>query len=219
MNTTELETMLVSQGRRIATLESEIVALKANGQRKFAQAPPASHAAEPEGVRIMHPIERAKIAMPSTAELEKILKVVLAVYPKLRPYSPGDRFADQDAAEFFREFHAAFTFISHLGRAEYIDTKRSISWWAGEATEWWRLRKAPGDINSSPLLAAVVAAGDVNFTQRDEFGNVWAFALVTFGGRPATEAWRNGLRGQLLSPLPGAHSATPSSSGVRISVG
>ena len=49
----------------------------------------------------------------------------------------------------------------------------------------------------------MIGAGDVSFVQRDEYGNVWAFGLATFGGRPATEAWRRVLKGQLLTPIAG----------------
>ena len=65
MNITELEALVVEQGRRLALAESDIVALNAKlGFRKVTPLP-ASVAAEPEGARIVHPIERAPIALPT----------------------------------------------------------------------------------------------------------------------------------------------------------
>jgi hypothetical protein len=210
MNVTdELEALLVQQGKRIAVLESEVLALKANAGLAHDSRAPAVRPAE-EGVRITYPVARTKIPLPSPAEMQNLLDVVLAKYPKLRPFSPGDRFAVQDAANFFQEFCSAFEYVAQLGRADQIDTKRGLTWWTAQATEWCRLGKTPADVKGSPLLAAVIAAGDVAFVERDEFGNVWAFALATAGGVPATEAWRSVLKNGLDERLrrPGVHKST-----------
>lgn len=203
MNTTELEAIVVQQGRRIAALETEIGVLKANAgiARKATEARPAAQPVQPEGASVRTVIEPAKIAMPTTSELRKLLDVVLAAYPKLRTWSPGDRYANQDAAEFFRHFSSAFWFVAGKGRTDGVDEKHSVAWWAGEASDWCALQNNRLSISSGSLWAAVIAAGDIGFVQGDNFGNVWAFALAPFGGRPATEAWRNTLRGNLDSKL------------------
>ncbi len=210
MNISEIESLVLQHGRQIAALEAEIAALKANSRLgKFAQAPaaaPASPPPQPEGARIYHPITRATIALPSEGELEKMLDVVVAKYPKLRPYSASDRFAAQDHANYLREFSSAFSYIAMRGRSTEVDTTRGVTWWAAEASEWNRQRNMPIDIGVGPFLAAVVAAGDIDFIESDMFGNVWSFALTPYSaGRPAQESWRDVLRGQLRKPLPGKH--------------
>lgn len=206
MNITELEAMVLAQGRSIKALEVQLGALKAN-----AGAPPkiAAHAlsarTEPQGVRILYPVEKAKIALPNEAEMKLLPDAVFAKYPRLRPYTLTDRYSYQDQADFFKGFCEAFAFVAVRGRTDEVDTKRSLGWWSGEASDWLKTQGYTATISSSHLLVAAIAAGDVGFTQSDELGNQWAFALATHGGRPATDAWRNVLRGQLRPPLPGAY--------------
>jgi hypothetical protein len=208
MNLTELEALVIEQGRRLALAESDIIALNAKlGFRKVAPLA-ASVAAEPEGARIVHPIERAPIALPTDDELLKLRGVVFGAYPTLRPWTQGSNYAFQDEQDFKRQFAAAFTFVAHLGRTDEVDKKRSVSWWADEAAEWWSQRGSRTNVGGSAFLTACVAAGDVPFQRSDQFGNVWAVALVRFGGaKPKKEAWRDVLGGQLLRPLPGVHKA------------
>ena len=215
MNVTELEAIVAQLGHRLAIAESDIVALNAKlGFRKVAPLA-ASVAAEPEGSRIVYPVERAKIALPTDDELRKLLDVVFGSYPTLRPWTPGSRFASQDEEDFVRQFSAAFTFVAHQGRTEEVDKKQSIGWWADQAEEWWRQRNAHTNVGGGAFLAACVAAGDIQFQRSDTWGNVWAVGLVSFGGRAATEAWRSALRGDLRRPLPGVHKA-PDGSGFNV---
>jgi hypothetical protein len=206
MNVTELEALVVEQGRRLALAESDIVALNAKlGFRKVAPLA-ASVAAEPEGARIVYPVERAKIALPTDDELPKLRDVVFATYPTLRPWTPGSNYAFQDEENFNRQFSAAFTYVAHKGRDE-IDMKHSSSWWADQASDWLRHRGDRTNIEGAAFLTACLAAGDVEFQRSDQFGNVWAVGLASWGGRKATEAWRNVLRGDLRRPIPGVHKA------------
>jgi hypothetical protein len=151
-----------------------------------------------QGVTITHPIETSPIVLPTEAEYRGILSAVRDAYPQLLR-SSNPRCADQEDAVFFHDFCGAFERVAHLRRTEQIDSKHALSWWVGEANRWLRGRQ----IDGAAFLAAVIGAGDVSFVQRDEYGNVWAFGLATFGGRPATEAWRRVLKGQLLPPIAG----------------
>jgi hypothetical protein len=204
----ELEVTVRQQGRQLATLQSEIDELKANA------APPKVAVRQPlpaelEGVRIFHPTESAEIALPNEDGMQLLFDAVLVKYPKLRPYTPGDRYSYQDQTDFFAGFCKAFGFVARQGRTDEVDTKRSLDWWSGEASDWWRSQGNTGRIGAGHLLVAVIAAGDVGFVQGDEWGNQWSFSLATHGGRPATEAWRDVMRGQLRQPLPGVHKAPP----------
>ncbi|WP_072824770.1 hypothetical protein [Bradyrhizobium erythrophlei] len=212
MNLAELEALVVEQGRRLALAESDITALKANqGFRKVTPLA-ASVAAEPEGARITLSIERAKIALPNEDELRKLLDVVFGTYPTLRPWTHGSSYAFQDEQNFTRQFSAAFGYVSSQGRADEIDMKHSVSWWADQASDWLRHRGDRTDIGGAAFLAACVAAGDVAFQRSDQFGNVWAVGLASWEGRKATEAWRNVLCGELRRPVPGIHKAPERSS-------
>jgi hypothetical protein len=218
MTLTELEALVVEQGRRLALAESDIFALKSNqGFRKVRPIEVNPPTAEPEGARIIHPVESAKIALPNAEELRKLLEIVFGTYPTLRPWTPGSRSAFADEQVFTEEFSAAFIFVANQGRAAKLD-KKSICRWADEAGDWWRQRNNRKNVGGGAFLAACIAAGDVEFQRSDHFGNVWAVALATFGGRPATEAWRNVLRGEIRRPIPGVHKP-PSGEGFSVRVG
>jgi hypothetical protein len=199
---------------RLDTLEAEVAALNAGLVKPAAQDVAPAKFVEGE-VRITYPIERSPIAMPTEPELWRILRVVLSAYQLRRPDS-DPRYEDEDMAGFFREFCAAFEGISHFRRTEEIDHKHTLSWWANEAMR--RLgNTAPQDINSGAFLAAVIGAGDVQFTLTDSHGNVSAVGLARSGGRPATEAgWRRALAGQLLLPIAGRFRAPSGRPSIRV---
>ena len=217
----ELEATIATLARRVLAAENELAALKANqGEGMGAAAPVAKQVAavvkEP-GVQFFRPVEPPPIALPSEDELRKLPGVVFGTYPTLRTWTPGSRYADQDENGFMQQFAAAFTYVAHMGRAE-IDHKRSASFWADAASEWHRHRDVRVNIGGSAFLAACIAAGDVAFQRSDQFGNVWAVGLVSWGGRKATDAWRNALRGDLRRPTPGIHKA-PAGSGFSVRPG
>jgi hypothetical protein len=208
MNVAELESLVLQQGRRIATLETELAALKAGRVGKIAQASTVAPRAEEaeEGVRVFYPVDGASIALPGAADLEKLIGIVAAKYPKLLPSKTG-RYAFEDSNRFFEEVRAGFAFVAARGRSDEVDEKRSLGWWIDAASEWCRLQNTTSRVTGSALLVAALASGDVDYVEGDEFGNVWSFALEPYsGGRVATEAWRSVLNGrQLRKPRPGKH--------------
>ncbi len=199
---TELEALKT----RVAALEANAGLVEPAAQRIVA---PAKFV-EPK-VSITHPPIECPITLPTQTEYRGILRAVRDAYPQLWPRS-NPRFADQDDAQFFRDFPAVFECVSHLRRTEEVDSKHSLSWWVDEINRRLNGRQIDGAL----FLAAVIGAGDVSFVQRDEHGNVWSFALATFGGRPATEAWRRVLKGQLLTPVAGRFGAPSSRPSVRL---
>jgi hypothetical protein len=207
-------TTIVELEARVATLESQVAEWMAGGSapRKAVQALPA-RPLEPEGARILHSIERAPIALPTAAELEKLAEIVFAAYPRLRPWEAGSRYEYGDLSDFFAKFGYAFSFVAGKGRGALAENRQSLSWWADHASEWLRSRGNTVQIGAGTLLVAAVAAGDVDFVPGDAFGNIWSFALAKHGGTPATEAWRRVLSDRLLRrPLPGVHKP-PAASG------
>lgn len=206
---------------RLSALEDEVAAMKAT------IAPPAkvpgakvtapAAARQPEGVRIMNVVERCPIAIPTEAEYRKICAVVFRAYPKIRPDWSDARRAGEDEAEFYREFAAAFEWVSRLKRTDAIDKKHGLSWWTDAAGNFYLHAGRSTDIRAPAFLAAVIGAGDVDFTPGDQFGNSWSFGLSTYSGRLATEAWRVVLEGKLRVPVAGPFgAATLHRPGVRI---
>jgi len=192
----------------LEALTTRVAALEANAGlvKPAAQDVAPAKFVEPK-VSITHPPIECPIVLPTEIEYRGILSAVRDAYPQLWR-SANPRFADQE----FRDFCAAFERVSHLRRtAEEVDSKHSLSW-VDETNQWLKGRQ----IDGTAFLAAVIGAGDVSFVQRDEYGNVWAFGLATFGGRPATEAWRRVLKGQLLTPVAGRFGAPSSRPSVRL---
>jgi hypothetical protein len=64
-------------------------------------------------------------------------------------------------------------------------------------------------------MVAVLAWGDIAYIEGDNFGNVPALGLATYGGRlPTAASWQRDLaEKQVLKPTPGRFGA-PASSGV-----
>jgi hypothetical protein len=204
---------------KFEALEARISALEAAGAG--AAVKPAAavvHPVEPEGVRIVNIVERCPIAMPTEAERGRILSIVFGTYPKLKPDWSNARWAQEDEAEFHLEFWAAFERIARLKRTDEMDQKHALSWWTAEAEQFFRHGGRPIDIRGPAFVAAVIAAGDVKFTPGDQLGNSWCFALSTYTGMPAIEAWRRVLEGRLFPPIVGRFGAQ-TVSGVRIAAG
>ena len=179
-------------------LKARVAALETKLAPKEAPAV-AARPIENEGPRITTVIEVSRIKMPGQLERKRIREIVCDLYPKLRP-------ADLDDSRFAWEFDTAFDRIACLGRTDETNRKYPLSWWIDEAMEWARLRNRTGDLRGAAFLVAVIGAGDVKFMQSDNNGNVWELGLSPYsGGRPATEAWRKVLKGELLAPVPGRY--------------
>jgi len=201
--------MTATEAARLAKLERDFISLEQRFRALELNTakPPAALPKPPveqDGVRFFSPILRATIDQPGEFEAKKLIAIVGHVHPKLLPACTDDRYADGDRAEFLQNFRAAFDWVACQGRADEVDTKQSIEFWALEASDYYRRQGRPINIGAGALLAAVLAAGDVRYIPSDELGNVWSIGLATFGGRPATGAWQRVLKdGRLLPPTAG----------------
>jgi hypothetical protein len=125
--------------------------------------------------------------MPSAGELRRILQVVAGRFPQYATV-PQEVFA------------AAFRFVQSCSRTAKLDTKHGIEYWLDEAATFCKRH----DIGSDALLAAVVAAGDVGYSN-PEMSGFASFALVRHGQHVGKEAWRGVLSGNgIVSPTPTA---------------
>jgi hypothetical protein len=121
-----------------------------------------------------------------------------------------------DEEEFFRSFCAAFRYLGNVGRAAEINKKLSHSWWVGACGRWLDDHGVRVVVSGPAFIAAVVAMGDIGYVPADpSLGVVWEFALESYGGRPAGDAWRKALRGELMSPWKPSGLPAPSPAQVR----
>jgi hypothetical protein len=68
-------------------------------------------------------------------------------------------------------------------------------------------------IRGNALMVAVLAWGDIAYVEGDNFGNVPALGLATYGGKlPTAASWQRVLaEKQILKPTPGRFGALASS--------
>jgi hypothetical protein len=157
MSAREMAALLAEQARRIAALESQLASRTA--------AAPARVTARDEGVRIFNPPEPCG-TMPSGAELQRLLQMVITAYPALRLPDPINGLRrDEEERDHLLGFKATFHWLSHVGRSDELDHKHALTFWIDEALEWCRARQvASGAIRTRNFLAACVARADVRFT-------------------------------------------------------
>jgi len=103
--------------QRIAALEQWVAELRRPVPANVAAPPPRP--AEGEGVvQIYYPAATARIALPTDAELAKLIAIALREHPHLAPDTRNPRWADQNAADFHREFCDVFRIVSALNRED-----------------------------------------------------------------------------------------------------
>jgi hypothetical protein len=189
---------------RFAALEAEIAALKAS----ISPAPPAPTKPKPieeEGTTVTYPTAPSKFVMPTDVELRTLAAIVAAKYPKIANAEGlifrGD--AEQNEAEYFKQFKASFIALGALGRAEAPIWKRSVVVWMDSARDFLRNSGVHAEISFNPFYAAAIAQGDLPHSDTAEDGGCAALGLKEHGGRRATDAWRRVLStGQLLAAVP-----------------
>jgi hypothetical protein len=198
--------------RDFAALETRVRALEANSL-KPPTASPANAVKQSVGpsvrtyelasgrrldqadVRITTIADAERFSLPDDADMRKLCDVANRRLPALG-VRPG---ADEE--EFFRSFCAAFRYLGNVGRAAEINKKLGHSWWAGACGRWLVDHGIRVSVNGPAFIAAVVAHGDIGYVVADPaVGAVWEFALESYGGRPASDAWRKVLRGEFLKP-------------------
>ncbi|HXR23787.1 MAG TPA: hypothetical protein VN742_00400 [Candidatus Binataceae bacterium] len=188
----ELEAQVATQATEIADLRSRL------------PAPRIVTAPVEDGVTITHPSPISSYIAPSEKELERLYAGVFARHPGLEPTFVG-KFADEDFAHHFKSFRGAFTRIGFLGRADVPDQKRYLNFWIDEADDWLRSHRMNDGNTGAGYFVAAIAHGDVPYSLSDAFGNRAAVGLRTWGGKPATDAWRRVLKGEILAPTPGKY--------------
>ena len=158
----------------------------------------------PSSVRVtLAPLR--KVSLPSDDQFERLIGLVLARWPQLRPR------AGEDWHGFVVQFRAAFRRVRYLGRQSKLDTLRGLGWWTDDCCSW--LRDHPPSvvsISGNAFTAAILAQGNVAHTVGDNYPYDLAFGLLFAGGEVASEdQWREVLAtGRLLEPSPSPFPAT-----------
>jgi hypothetical protein len=195
---------------RMRALEARVAALEAG---KVAPKKPAPKPPVDEGVRITYlTTAPAASLLPTDAQLTELRSIVLKHRPKLAPHARG-RFADQDQIEFDRGIVGAFRWLATVGRADEINHRAYLTYWSDCAEQYLSSLGTPATIRGNALMVAVLAWGDIAYVEADNFGNVPALALATYGGKlPTAASWQRVLvEKQILKPTPGRFGAPASS--------
>jgi hypothetical protein len=154
-------------------------------------APPRRH--DEPTVKISHPMGR--VELPSDDECRRLCATVWQRYPKLRPGRGEEQ-------EFISGFIAAFRFVQHHGRRAEPDRQHSLGFWIDSTRAWAsqnRISSFP--ISGAAFAVAIVAAGDVPYTNPEEPGFVCGLQFGG-GGSPSKDWWRRALAGTILEPTP-----------------
>jgi hypothetical protein len=178
---------------KAAALNAEIAALKAERP-----APPPRPPRDEGVVRIVPVLDERSDGMPNLKELERLYAAV----KHLAPWPLNDKYDDRKP---FRGFSSCVRWLSNKGRTEQPNPKFALSFWLDNAKTWLRDRNVmTGDIDSSTLILAVYAAGDLKYVAANaQLGFTWEIALAEHGGRPASpDAWRRILREGASAILP-----------------
>jgi hypothetical protein len=188
---------------RFNALEARVAALEG----RSAPRPAPKLMPEDEGVRITHPLPATMFVMPLEADLRRLLSIVGARFPNLRPKFSGPR-VEADEIEYFRQFGAAFRALGHMRRADALDRKHAATFWADSAEDLLRAQGASESVSVGPLTTALIAHGDIMFSDVARFPYDLEFGLCVGGaGRPARDAWRRVLAtGQAPAPVAVAQS-------------
>jgi len=183
--------------KRLAALEIENANLKSQIEvlRLLAPAPKVKPL-PPSPVKISHPV--SKVSLPTPDEGRRLCEIIWQHYPKLRP-------GRGEEEEFFAQFSAAIRFVQHTGRRRTVDRERALGWWLDTSRDWIAQHRIGGlPISGMALVVAIIAAGDVPFSDPEEPGFVVGLQFGG-GGVPSTDFWRRVLAGTLLEATPALH--------------
>lgn len=189
---------------RIAKLERELAALKAEEAKKH---PPSKPVDEPRGVTITTSVPQSSLIVPSDDELIRLAVIGIAAFPQFGPkYELGltdrimhHRFPNADIkpdreridVDFRGGFKRAFLAAGAFYRTAEPCRTRFISHWADQANTWLRSYGLP-EIETNMLLLACVCHGDIPYTVAGG-GAVWELGVDVYSGKSAGDAWRGVL--------------------------
>lgn len=181
--------------QRIRHLEAEVASLKAKANPP--PPPPAARVAE-DGVRVTYS-RKCSIELPTMEQYRRLIHIV-ARASRVVPNFDGKNI---DPA-FLAGFVGSFERITSLRRSAGLNHKRPARDWAAEALNWLSERDDKCDPTNGSFYAAVIAAGDIQYSLPQPSLGIPALVGLTYDqeDRPASAAgWRGVLeRGQPRPP-------------------
>jgi hypothetical protein len=178
----ELEGDLAARYARIASLEAENAALRAELARLRPPPVPAA-VSDLDGPTTISTVKN-RIILPTRDELYRLEEMVYRAYPKLK--AGGDS----------NSFRAAFFRLTYTRRAERLDAKRSLDWWVDQAEDWLKAQNYyPSRPADQSFVAACVAMGDIAFSTPAKFPSM----SLGLTGLPQFEALPGRWRAMLAS--------------------
>jgi hypothetical protein len=196
-------------------LKTEHAALGERIRRLEGKAPPKPAPVDPEGATLRYPVPPSKFVMPNDDELGRLRAIVCAKVPRLAVADGliwrGDK--EDNDAEHFKQFTAAFQALGAMHRTEMPDRKHYLHHWTDHCETWLKGSGESTDLSFAPFVCACLAHGDVAYSGLFVDGEVLELGLNAYGiGRPAGDAWRRVLEtGELLLPSPPAMRLAPAS--------
>jgi hypothetical protein len=208
-----------TEENRIAELEAQVAELKT----ELATLRPApKQVIKPyveEGTRIiMEPPPFIQPPdFPTQSELDSLLRIVLSAYPRLEPVAGN-------ADKFKADFRLAFLSLCHTRRRDEVDKQRTMSAWRDYAQDTLAGLNITAKLGLGPFTAAVIASGDIPYTNPFHEMNFSMSAGLIFGGgtsgRAYSGAWRKVFEaGRVNAPVEVAVPREVMSQNVRITGG
>ena len=126
---------------------------------------------------------------PSQSELDSLLRIVLASYPKLDPAGDADKFKT--------DFRLSFLSLCHIRRKPEVDKQHTMSFWRDYGQDTLAGLNITAKLGLGSFIAATIAHGDVVYTHPFHEFNFSMSAGLFFGGgtegRPYAGAWKKHL--------------------------
>jgi hypothetical protein len=151
------------------------------------------------GAQVFSPLQQ-DLVVPTDREIDTLLKILIAQYPKM--VTAGD--------EFREAFGTALVWLCNdPGRTQAL-SRHYFDYWIGRCQEWSDKNRRAGlplptaYLDARAVFAAIVAAADVPFLPPGPGHGLNVGLTDRFAGSRASQRWRLVLSGEarLLPPLP-----------------
>ena len=203
---------------RVAELEAQVAQLKTELAALRPAPKPALKPYVEEGTRVIlePPPFIQPPDFPSQSELDSLLRIVLASYPKLAPAGDADKFK--------ADFRLSFLSLCHIRRKPEVDKQHTMSFWRDYGQDTLAGLNITAKLGLGSFIAATIAHGDIVHTSPFHEFNFSVSAGLFFGGgtegRPYSGAWKKIFEaGRVNAPVEIAVPRNVMSQNVRIIVG
>jgi hypothetical protein len=185
-----------SEDNRIAELEAQVAELKTELASLRPAPKPALKPYIEEGTRIiMEPPPFSQPPdFPTQSQLDSLLRIVLASYPKLAPAGDLDKYNSG--------FRMSFLSLCHIRRRDGIDKQHTMSFWRDLGQDTLSSLNVWAKLDLAPFVASVIAHGDIPHTHPNHPMNFSMSAGLIFGGvgRAYAGAWKKVFEAGRVNP-------------------